>query len=377
MTIEFDFLNDPVLLTLVGIFIISLLVQLIYFWVVFGKLAFYKKKQTLKAQPPVTVVITAHNQYNDLRQNLPYLLEQDYPEFEIMVVNDNSDDGSGELLTDLSRQYSNLSIVELKQSLNWFSGRKFPLSLGIKSARYDLLILTDTICRPVSKRWIKEIVAIHTPETDIALGYSTFDTKSKINLWFRFSAFYDGLFYLSMALAGKPFKGIGKNLSYTKQLFYNHKGFSSHYKINLGDDEIFINQTANKRNTNIQISQHSKVAVVKSMSFSNWVKSERTRIFIRRFFKTGSRFLISLYHSTAFLFFATFASLLLLKFNWMMVLPLFGLRLISQYIIFGLAAKKLTEKGLLLFSPLLEVFLVFFDFLIWFAMIFSRKKKWA
>jgi glycosyltransferase involved in cell wall biosynthesis len=345
--------------------------------VVFGKLAFYKKRQTSEVQPPVTVVITARNQYNDLKQNLPFLLEQDYPEFEIMVVNDNSDDGSDELLTDLSRQYNNLSIVDLKQSLNWFSGRKFPLSLGIKSARHELLILADTICRPVSKSWIKEIVSAHTPKTDIVLAYSTFDTNSKINLWFRFSAFYDGLFYLSMALAGKPFKGIGKNLSYQKQLFYSHKGFSSHYKINVGDDEIFINQTANKRNTNIQISQQSKVVVVKPVSLSSWLKSEKTRIFIRRFFKTGSRFFISLFNSTAFLFFASFVTLLVLGFNWMLVLPLFAVRLISLYVIFGLTAKKLTEKRLLLFSPLLEIFLILIDFIIWLVLIFSRKKRWA
>ena len=377
MIIDLNIFNDPFVTALFGIFALSLLVQLVYFWVVFSKLAFYKKRQTSDAQPPVTVVITAHNQYNDLKQNLPFLLEQDYPEFEIMVVNDNSDDGSDELLTDLSRQYNNLSIVNLKQSLNWFSGRKFPLSLGIKSARHELLILTDTICRPVSKSWINEIAPAHTPETDIVLAYSTFETKSKINRWFRFSAFYDGLFYLSMALAGKPFKGIGKNLSYQKQLFYSHKGFSSHYKINIGDDEIFINQTANKRNTNIQISPQSKVVVVKPVSFSSWIKSEKTRIFIRRFFKTGSRFFISLFRSSAFLFYISFVSLLILGFNWMLVLPLFALRLISQYLIFGMAAKKLDEKNLLLFSPVLEIVLIFIDFIIWFLLIFSRKNRWT
>jgi len=377
MTIEFDFLDMPLLLILFGIFVVSLLIQLVYFWGVFAKLAFYKKKQTSNTQVPVTVVVTAHNQYTDLRQNLPYLLEQDYPEFEIMVVNDNSDDGSGELLTDLSRKYDKLSIVELKQSLNWFSGRKFPLSLGIKSARHDLLILTDIICQPVSKSWISEIAAGHTPDTDIVLGYSTFKTKSKMNWWYRFSAFHDGLFYLSMALAGKPFKGIGKNLSYNKQLFFKHKGFSSHYKINVGDDEIFINKTSTRRNSNIQISPLSKVVQVKSVSLSDWIKSEKTRIFIRRFFKPSSRFFISLFQSTAFLFFASLASLLFLGFNWMLLLPLFALRLISQYVIFGLAAKKLSEKGLLLFSPLLEISLILIDFLTWFVLIFSKRKRWA
>jgi glycosyltransferase involved in cell wall biosynthesis len=376
MTFEFDFLNNPLLLTLFSVFAFSLLVQLGYFWIAFSRLAFYKTKQTKGEKASVSVVVTAHNQYNDLKLNLPFLLEQDYPEFEVMVVNDNSDDGSDELLQDMSHQHDNLSIVDLKQSLNWFKGRKFPLSLGIKSAKHEILILTDITCRPVSKEWVEEMVSVYTTKSQIVLAYSTFDTKSKMNLWYRFSAFYDGLFYLSMAMAGKPFKGIGKNLSYKKQLFYDHKGFSSHYKINVGDDEIFINQTAKKRNTNIQLSPKSKVAVVKLISFAKWLKGEKTRILSRRFFKTGSRLLISLFNTTALLFFASFAVLLIFGFDWMLLIPLFGLRLISQYVIFGLAAKKLDEKKLLLFSPLFEILLVIIDFFIWIGLMFGKKNKW-
>jgi hypothetical protein len=179
-----------------------------------------------------------------------------------------------------------------------------------------------------------------------------------------------------MALTGKPFKGIGKNLSYKKQLFYDHKGFSSHYKINVGDDEIFINQTAKKRNTLIQLSPKSKVAVVKPISFAKWLKGEKSRILIRRFFKTGSRLLISLFNTTALLFFASFAALLIFGFDWMLLIPLFGLRLISQYVIFGLAAKKLDERNLLLFSPVFELFQILIDFFIWLTLLFGRKNKW-
>jgi len=361
---------------LFGVFIFSLLVQLGYFWIVFGKLAFFKPKQISDGQPPVSVVITAYNQYSDLKKNLPYFLEQDYPEFEVMVVNDNSEDGSTELLQDFSHLYSNLSIVNLKQNLNWFKGRKFPLSLGIKSARHEVLILSDPICRPVSKSWIKEMVSAYTPASEIVLAYSTYDTKSKLNLWYRFSAFYDGLFYLSMGLAGKPFKGIGKNLSYQKQLFYKNKGFSSHYKINVGDDEIFINKTAKKQNTCIQLSPGSKMAVVKTISFANWLKGEKTRILIRKFFKTGSRIFISLFNTTALLFFASFTALLIFGFDWVLLVPLFGLRLVSQLIIFGFAAKKLNEKRLLLLSPLLELLVMLTDFFIWLGLLFGRKNKW-
>jgi glycosyltransferase involved in cell wall biosynthesis len=377
MAIDFNFFNNPLLATLFGIFVFSLLVQLVYFWIVFSKLAFFKTKSTSGTRPAVSVVVTAHNQYNDLKQNLPYLLDQDYPEFEIMVVNDNSDDGSDELLKDFTRQYSHLSIVDLKQSLNWFKGRKFPLSLGIKSAKHGLLLLTDINCRPQSGQWIKEIVSAYQQETEIVLSYSTFATKSKINLWFRFASFYDGLFYLSMALAGHPFKGIGKNLSYKKDLFYKNKGFSSHYKINLGDDELFINQTARKENTKIQLSPESHVAVVKSISFAQWFKNEKTRILIRKFFKKGSWFIVSFFQTTTLLFFTSFVLLLIFGASWIVVLSLFGLRLLSQLVIFGNAAKKLNEKKLLLISPLFEILLLITDLFIWLMLLFTRKNKWT
>ena len=377
MTIDLNIFNDPLVSTLFGIFALSLIVQLSYFWIVFGRLAFYKKRQSSVRQPPVSVVITVNNQYADLKQNLPFLFGQEYPEFEIVVVNDNSDDVSNELLDELSKQHKNLRIVELKQSLNWFKGRKFPLSLGIKSAHHDLLILTDAACQPKSNNWIKEVVSAYAHETEIALAYTTFETKSKFNRWLRFTAFYDGLFYLSMALAGKPFKGNGKNLSYRKQMFYERKGFSSHYKINIGDDEIFINQTARKRNTAVIISPQSKVVNIKPVSPVKWFKNEKARLFIRKYFRAGSRFLISLFQSSAFLFYASFVSLLVLGFSWILVLPLFALRLISQYIIFGLAAKKLDEKKLLLFSPLMEIALILIDFFIWLLLIFSKKNRWT
>ena len=377
MTIDLNIFNDPLVSLLFGIFAVSLIVQLGYFWIIFGRLAFYKRKQVSDEQPPVSVVITVNNQYADLRQNLPFLFNQEYPEFEVVVVNDNSDDASHELLDELSKQHKNLRIVELKQSLNWFKGRKFPLSLGIKSAHHDLLILTDAACQPKSNSWIKEIVSAYLPGTEVTLAYTTFETKSKINRWLRFTAFYDGLFYLSMALAGGPFKGNGKNLSYRKQMFYGRKGFSSHYKINVGDDEIFINQTARKQNTAVILSPESKVVNIKPVSVGRWFKNEKARLFIRKYFRAGSRLLISLFQSSAFLFYASFVSLLVLGFSWILVLPLFALRLVSQYLIFGLAAKKLDEKKLLPFSPLMEIALILIDFIIWLFLIFSRKNRWT
>jgi hypothetical protein len=292
------------------------------------------------------------------------------------VADDNSDDGSDELLEKLTEQHANLRVVKLTQSLNWFKGRKFPLSLGIKSANHDVLLLTDIQFRPAGKNWISELAGSYSENTEIVLGYATYDTSSKLNKWLRFMAFYDGLVYLSMALSGRTFKGIGSNLSYRKSLFYRHKGFSSHYVINAGDDELFVNRTATGRNVRIQVSGNSMVKSAKPVSLLQWLAKEKTRLSIRRYFKFSHRALISVFSTSTFLFYLIFILLLLLQIQWPVVVGLFAVRFISQMIIFGLAQKRLSEKNLLLLSPFFEVILVLVDLFIWIRLLLSKKSTW-
>lgn len=369
--------NDPVIFWLVIAFAAVTTIQLIYYWVFFSRLAFYREPDKSRKTQPVSVVLTASNQYNDLKSNLDSFLNQDYPEFEVVVVIDNSDDGTDELLKDFSKKYENLHVVELKQKLNWFSGRKFPLSIGIKSAKYDLILLSDPACRPATKNWIGEMASVFVPGKEIAIGFSGFATNTRLNQLLRFTAFYDGLFYISMALSGIPFKGNGKNLSYSRALFYQNRGFSSHYVVSVGDDELFVNRAATRSNVAVQISGPGKVNQVKSVSFSQWFSSEKSRLKIRRYFKPRHKWLIRGYSFTSFAFYTLFVALLINCAPWLAWLPVFALRLISQTLLFGLAQKKLSEKKLLLLSPVFEVFLILIDFLIWISMVFGRKRKWT
>lgn len=377
MDLSFQIPDNPLIFWLLIAFAAATFIQMLYYWGIFSALAFYKNRTTDAALPPVSVVITANNQYNDLLENLPSLLAQQYPDFEVVVVIDNSDDGTDELLMDFSRDYNRLKVVELKQKLNWFSGRKFPLSLGIKSAKHDMILLTDPACKPESDQWIKTMVAELSPKKEIVIAYSTYATGSKINRWLRFSAFYDALLYLSLAIRGFPFKGIGKNLGYSRQLFYKNKGFSSHYVISAGDDELFVNNTATKLNTLVQIKSESTIKQVKKISFSQWIKNEKTRLKIRRFFKFRDRFVLRLYAFSTFIFYGLFIALLMLGAPVLITLSVFGLRLLSQILIFGYAQNKLSEPKLLLLSPVFEFSLILIDFFLWMGLFFGRNKKWA
>ncbi len=370
-------LNNPLILWLFVAFLLATIVQLIYFWGYFSKLAFYQETRLNDDLPPVSVVLTASNQYNDLKKNLEHFLTQDYPGYEIVVVLDNSDDGTDELLEDLSKQHEHLHTVELKQKLNWFSGRKFALSLGIKSAKFSTILLSDPVCRPESKTWIREMVSGFKFGTEIVLGYSTFQSPSKINKWLRFNAFYDAMFFLSMAISGRPFKGIGKNLSYSRDLFYRLKGFSSHYAINAGDDELFVNRASAKKNTVVRVSPKSRVIQLKPVSFSGWLKLETTRLRIRRLFNWRHKILIRGFSFSAFAFYGLLAMLLIFNASLILTLSVFALRLVSQMVIAGLTLEKLGEKQLLLFVPFFELALILIDFFIWLILLIVPGRKFA
>lgn len=367
-------IQEPALLTLFIVFASAAFVQLLYLWVLLGRFAFSQKKYVANSLPPATIVITAHNQISGLEENLLLYLGQDYPHFEVLVVNDNSDDGSSDLLKEYMQVYPHLHVVELTQSLNWFKGKKFPLSLGIKSAKNDLVVITDAHCKPASHLWLHEMVSAYKPETEIVLGYSTYDTTSKINIWLRFWSFFDALFYFSMAHSGLPFKGVGKNLSYSRKLFYKQNGFISHYTISVGDDELFINKAATSKNTSFTISPESVMKTVKEITFNRWWKKETTRLMLREYFKARHRFMLSLYAFTMIIFFALFVLLLVLKAGWIVVLSVFTLRLFSLIIVFDSALKKLGEKKLLLLTPFFEIFLMMVDMVIWVGLLFSKRK---
>ena len=159
------FPQDIIEQILIGAYIIVFIIQMVYFWLFFRRLAFFRSKEIDHSGEAVSVVICARNEYYNLKHHLPLILEQEYPDFEVVVVNDNSQDESQELLEEMARKDPKLKIVNLNQELNFFSGKKFPLSLGIKSAKNDLLLLTDADCKPDSNRWIRNMGSRFRGET--------------------------------------------------------------------------------------------------------------------------------------------------------------------------------------------------------------------
>ena len=345
------------------VFGVSLLIQLLYHWGVFSKVAFYKRNARPKLDEelePISIVLCARDAYEYLVELIPVLLQQDYPDFEIVVVNDCSDDETEEYLKDLERKEPRVKPVQLKQHLNFFNGKKFPLSMGIKSAQNDLIVLTDCNCMPSTDQWLRSMANRYNNRTEIVIGYSPYVyKKSSLNRIIRFDALQNALLYLSAALRHHAYMGIGKNLSYRKELFYKNKGFISHYTTSVGDDDLFISQVANKKNTEVLIDAENAILTTPPSNFKTWVRQKSSRYSTIKKYNFTTRLSLSLFYASQFLFHASFIALLALYASpafvindiALLYIPVlvffFLLRFGTLLFIYHKASKRLGEKGLL------------------------------
>jgi len=359
------------------VYFAAFLVQMLYFWLVFRKLAFYRNRGESTSKEAVSVVICARNEYANLKQNIPLMLQQDYPEYEVVVVNDNSQDDSLELLEEMAREHPRLKIVNLSQELNFFHGKKFPLSIGIKSAAHDILLLTDADCRPSSDHWINDMAGKFRGEKEIVLGYGGYERKnSLINLIIRYETLWVAIQYLSYALSGKTYMGVGRNMAYRKSLFYRHKGFSSHLTVASGDDDLFINSAATKRNVTIEIAHGSHTLSEPKLTMGAWVRQKRRHLTTWRYYRSGFKWMLGAWSSSQVIFLALFILLISLGFNMIITGAVFFIRIVSFLLITKLSMNRLNERKLLLFSPIAELFLIVFYSLLSLINMVSKPDKW-
>lgn len=372
-----SFQTDTLEFWLLAIYASAIFIQLVYYWVIFARFAFHKQKVMVESSEPISVVICARNEFTNLKAFLPEILEQDYEEFEVVIVDDGSDDETVFFLEDLSRNYKHLKIVTLKEHLNFFRGKKFALSLGIKSASFENLVLTDADCKPASRRWLKEMSRGFANGKEVVLGYGKYDTlPGFMNKIIRFETVFTAIQFFSLALWGMPYMGVGRNLAYKKSLFYKNKGFISHYKVSSGDDDLFINEVANRRNTSIIVNPESFTSSEPKKTFIQWWQQKRRHLSTGKYYKFHHKILLGGYLLSLIVVFLLFFTLLLNNYFLIIATSLFGLRLLNQLIIFNFVFNRLQEKKLLLISPAIELLITLIYPIIGIINLVAKESKW-
>ena len=234
-------------------------------------------KQDSSSCPPVSVVVYAQDNEENLEQHLPALLNQNYPEFEVIVVNDGISEACSNRLSLFKRDYPYLYYTFIPKDARYISKKKLALTLGIKAARHQVILFTEADCEPLSENWIRTMVESYQQKTEVVLGYAAYPyQKGWINQLIAYDNLKSGLQYLSAALLGNPFSGSGKNLSYTKDLFFKNKGFYNQLYLKIGEDNQFVNEVATSQNTLVNYSPEALVTLV--------LKTPKTKTSVRKIF---------------------------------------------------------------------------------------------
>ncbi len=373
----FDFTFSPLMVVL-GALGLVFLIQLYYYLGVFTRLTGYKRQDVPANQQPVSIIICAKNEEDNLMKYLPLLLTQNYPKFEVIVVNDCSWDESYEKMLRMQPDYPHLEIRNIAINDHYEHGKKFALSIGIKAAKYDQLLLTDADCRPASQDWLKLMQRNFTDKKTIILGFSPYERgKGFLNKVIRYDTFLIGVHYLTQALRGKTYMGVGRNLSYEKELFFNVKGFASHMHVMSGDDDLFIQEVATKTNVAIEIDHNAHTLSAPKKTWADWFTQKRRHISTAPLYPASTRSFITTYFVSTALFYLLLTTLAVFLYNWPILIAVFLVRLVIMMVVLGNCAKKLNEKPLVGYIPLLDLVMLIVYPLISVSKLLVRKNKWS
>lgn len=359
-------------------FIVIVIIQVIYYLIFITQFKESTAQEGKKEPLPISVIICAKNEAENLKTFLPSIINQHYPTFQIVLINDASSDDSLEVMESFASEHSNIKIVDVKNTEAFWANKKYALTLGIKASKYDHFLFTDADCKPISDNWISEMSKHFDDEKSVVLGYGAYmkNKKSILNKLIRFETVLTAMQYISLSNLGLPYMGVGRNLAYTKAEFFRVNGFMKHMYIRSGDDDLFINEVANKNNTSICLSSESFTVSKPKITFKSWFKQKRRHITTANNYKIKHRLLLGAFYSSQFLFWVLAIVLLLFQINWQVTTVLIVIRFAIQIIAYANVTKKLEEKDLILVIPFLELFLIGLQMTIFISNLISKPKHW-
>jgi poly-beta-1,6-N-acetyl-D-glucosamine synthase len=359
------------------LFIISTITQLVYWLIVFSKLAFFKNSNPINSEaygkgPSVSVIICARNEASNLEKNLPLILTQDYPDYEVLVVNDASTDNSAFILQSFQKQYPHLKVIDILEKK--IKGKKGALALGIESSTHEHLLLTDADCYPLSKNWISGMVNT-LGNKNIGLGYAPYKSSdSLLNRFIRFETVWTATQYMSFALAGMPYMGVGRNMIYTKNLYKKANGFTKHEKVMSGDDDLFVNSIITKNNFEIILNPETFMVSIPKTRWNEYFTQKKRHFTTATSYILKHQIILGMLSLSHFMHFVTAVLLLALKISTIFVILLLVARWLTIFTFYGKIFKKFQESDLLPSVLFLDFVYVFFYILFAPALAFQTHK---
>ncbi|CAA0246998.1 glycosyltransferase [Tenacibaculum maritimum] len=344
----------------------------------FAVFAFSREKAKKRKELPISVIVYVKNNAEDLLNFLPSIIQQNYSNFEIVLINNASHDQTLEVMEKFQKKHHTIKIVNVENNEAFWGSKKYALTLAIKAATNEHLLFTDINgSKPLSKNWIAKITSNFSNEKSIILGYNKYipEKYSFVNLLARFDNLLTSIQYFSYAKFGIPYMGDAKNIAYTKTNFFKTKGFINHIKIHFGEDSLFIRDAANRSNTAICSSMNSFINSNGPKTLKEWYLKKQIQFYVSKNYKLSHKFLLYLFTISKIVFISTVSFLIFYE-DWKVIGSILLTYFLVQYIIVGASARRLRETKVLFFLPVLEIILILFQFSIFITNRFLKPINW-
>jgi len=367
------------LLVIFLVFISAAAIQLFYYLYFYLSVHQYKPEVINPVKLPVSVIICARDEAENLTRFLPSVLEQDYPDYEVVVVNDCSEDSSREILEDFQLKYPHLKVSTINKDPKFTHNKKLAQFIGIKAAKNEILLFTDADCRPESNKWLEGMTMHFNEKISFVLGYGGFlNENGFLNKYIRYDSITIAMQYLAMAIRGIPYMGVGRNLAYRRSVFFANKGYGPYNHIISGDDDLFVNANATGANTTIEFNLNTHTRSIPCTNFDQWLAQKRRHLTTAHYYKLRDKTLLIAEPVSRIIYNITLIVLLSYTFLWPFVLSVFVIRLITQVYIFKLIQLKLNEPGMVVYSLFFDIFSPLMNSIVYLSNIQSRsvKNKW-
>ncbi len=307
------------------------------------------KPRFINEWPGISIIIAHKNDTDNLRQNLRDIMQQDYPVFEVIVIDDHSSFAEKKLLEDLSEELKGLIILSAE-----ISGKKNALAKGVHSAKYDTILCTDADCKPNSKQWIRKMVDTGM-KNEVVLGYSPYmRMPGWLNLLIRYETVMTAIQYMSWTKAGKPYMGVGRNMLYPRSLFLEKDPYKSLQEIPYGDDDLWVQILTLQTRVKVCDDPLAHMMTLPPLTWRQWFRQKHRHLSAGHYYKRGLWWQPGAYGISLVLHLILIPLLVLGSFWWKWV-PVFLIGLIIRWATYTLWTQRLGDRDTIPWYPLLEI----------------------
>lgn len=352
--------------------------QCLYFMAIIIAFLTSRKTKDSPVQNPVSVVVAARNEIKTLPALIERLMAQRYPDYEVIIVNDRSSDGSYEFLKETEKEQPHFTVVNIDRKPENFDGKKYALTLGIKAAKHDIIVLTDADCRPRSEDWLGSMAnGFGDDNIKINLGVSLYaGGKGILGRFIQFEALWTAAQYIGFALLGMPYMGVGRNLAYKKAFFLRRKGFGNFMSFTGGDDDLFVNQNGTGKNTTVTLGRESMVDSIPKTSLRAFFNQKIRHLSVGRRYKGVHRLLLGSYSATSLVFWGLLPASMFLPGDMVFCIILLMLRTLLLCITFLITTKKTGTSFHYWTLPFLDIIFTGYYFYAGMAVLLTKRIRW-